>query len=264
LISAIRLGYLHQGQWNARQGKHRGSPSRNVAAAHFVHFLQNHDQVANSAHGLRTHALTTPGRQRALTALLLLSPQTPLLFMGQEFAASNPFLFFADHEPELAKLVRKGRSEFICQFPSIAGSVAELPDPADPATFAACRLEWSEREANVQVVDLHRDLIQLRKRDPIFSRQDKSQIEGAVIGPEAFVLRWFDDADEDRLAIFNLGREIEMVPSAEPLLAPPSDRDWQLLWSSEDPRYGGMGTPKFNANSWRAPAHMAVVFRATV
>jgi maltooligosyltrehalose trehalohydrolase len=262
LISAIRLGYLHQGQWNARQGKHRGSPTRNIAAPHFVHFLQNHDQVANSAHGRGTHALTTPGRQRALTALLLLGPQTPLLFMGQEFAASNPFLFFADHEPELAKLVRQGRSEFMRQFPSIAGSDSELIDPADPATFAACKIDWNQRDTNAHVLVLHRDLIQLRKRDGVFSQQDKTQIEGSVIGPEAFVLRWFDEADDDRLAIFNLGREIERIPLSEPLLAPPPDRAWELLWSSEDPRYGGTGTPKFNANGWRAPAHMAVVFRA--
>ena len=105
LISAIRHGHLYQGQWNARQAKPRGRPSANVSAANFVHFLQNHDQVANSAAALRTHLLTTPGRHRALTALLLLGPQTPMLFMGQEFSASNPFYYFADHEPELAKLV---------------------------------------------------------------------------------------------------------------------------------------------------------------
>jgi maltooligosyltrehalose trehalohydrolase len=76
-------------------------------------------------------------------------------------------------------------------------------------------------------------------------------------------LRWFDEADDDRLAIFNLGREIETIPSSEPLLAPPPDRKWQLLWSSEDASYGGTGTPRFNAHGWRAPAHMAVVFRAS-
>ena len=264
LVSAIRLGYLQQGQWNARRGKPRGSPSRNIAARHFVHFLQNHDQVANSARGLRTHALTAPGRQRALTALLLLGPQTPLLFMGQEFVASSPFLYFADHEPELAKLVCQGRREFMLQFPSIAGygDTTELLDPADPATFETCKIDWREREANAHVVDLHRDLLRLRKHDPIFSRQDKTAIEGAVLGPEAFVLRWFDDADDDRLAIFNLGAEIESYPLAEPLQAPPVDRKWELLWSSEDARYGGMGTRPFNSSGWRVPAHAAIVFRA--
>ena len=150
------------------------------------------------------------------------------------------------------------------QFPSIAGygDTTELLDPADPATFETCKIDWSERESNAHVVDLHRDLIRLRKHDPIFSRQDKTTIEGAVIGPEAFVLRWFDDADNDRLAIFNLGAEIESYPLAEPLQAPPVDRKWELQWSSEDARYGGMGTRPFNSIGWRVPAHVAIVFRA--
>jgi maltooligosyltrehalose trehalohydrolase len=264
LISAIRLGYLYQGQWNARQGGCRGTPSRKLAAPRFVHFLQNHDQVANSAHGLRTHLLTTPGRHRALTALLLLGPQTPLLFMGQEFGASNPFYFFADHEPELAALVRKGRSEFLSQFASIAGFESDhgLPDPADANTFAACQLNWAEAERNRPAIELHRDLIRLRKTDDVFARQEKSMIEGAVLGPEAFLLRWFDEADDDRLAIFNLGRAIDYYPLSEPLLAPPADRRWDVLWTTEDPRYGGLGMPPFHPHDWQISAHSAVVFRA--
>src|SRR5204863_9864015 len=85
----------------------------------FVTFLQNHDQVANSARGLRGHQLTSPGRWRAMTALLLLSPGTPMLFQGQEFSASSPFLYFADFEEELAAAVRTGRREFLTQFPSL-------------------------------------------------------------------------------------------------------------------------------------------------
>jgi maltooligosyltrehalose trehalohydrolase len=264
LVSAIRLGYLYQGQWNARQGKPRGSLSRNIAAPHFVHFLQNHDQVANSARGLRTHALTTPGRQRALTALLLLGPQTPLLFMGQEFAASSPFHFFADHEPELAQLVRLGRREFMEQFPGIVDfdKAGHLADPGSPKTFTASKIDWRERTANADVVDLHRDLLRLRKNDSIFSRQDKFAIEGSIISPEAFVLRWFDDAQDDRLAVFNLGRGLDWYPLAEPLLAPPLDRQWKLLWSSEEAKYGGSGTPPFHPKFWRLPAHAAFVFGA--
>jgi signal transduction histidine kinase len=91
-----------------------------IRPASFVNFIQNHDQVANSARGERAHVLTSPGRYRAMTALLLLAPQTPMLFQGQEFAASAPFLYFADHEPELAELVRSGRRKFLAQFPSLA------------------------------------------------------------------------------------------------------------------------------------------------
>ena len=264
LISAIRFGYLYQGQWNARQARYRGSSSRHIGAPHLVHFLQNHDQVANSATGLRTHMLTTAGRHRALTALLLLGPATPMLFMGQEFAASNPFCYFADHEPELADLVRQGRAEFMSQFASVRGldATSQLPDPAARATFMASKLDWDERDRNSRMVELHRDLLRLRRDDPVFSRQDRSQIEGAVLGPEAFALRWYDEAGDDRLALFNLGRNLDSLPSAEPLLAAPAGRHWNLLWSSEEPRYGGSATPPFADKRWHLPGHATFVFRA--
>jgi maltooligosyltrehalose trehalohydrolase len=263
LISAIRLGHLYQGQWNARQGKARGCPVGKTAAAHFVHFLQNHDQVANSARGVRTHVLTTPGRHRALTALLMLGPQTPMLFMGEEFAASNPFYYFADHDPELAKLVSTGRREFMSQFPRLESfhDDNELPDPSDESTFLECKINWDEMDRNGDVLRLHRDLIRLRREDRVFARQDRRAIEGSVIGPEALLLRWLDEEGDDRLLALNLGRDFIWYPIAEPLLAPPTGRQWALLWSSDEPRYGGMGTPPFDKKSWPVPGHAAVVFR---
>ena len=109
-----------------------------LGPAAFVAFTQNHDQVANSAAALRHPPVDQPGpANRPLTALLLLAPATPMLFQGQEFAASSPFLFFADHNPELARLVHKGRKEFLKQFPSIAGPEMQnrLLDPSDIGTF---------------------------------------------------------------------------------------------------------------------------------
>jgi maltooligosyltrehalose trehalohydrolase len=264
LISCIRHNYLYQGQWDTRQARRRGTPARGIPAVNFVHFLQNHDQVANSARGFRTHLLTSPGRHRALTALLLLGPQTPMLFMGQEFGASNPFLYFADHEPELAELVRRGRREFLSQFSRVEDfdRIAPLPDPEDAGTFSACKLNWEEREQHIQMMDLHRDLIRLRREDGVFSRQDSSLIEGAVAGPEALLLRWYDDANGDRLMAINLGRDIDFFPLCEPLLAPPPERHWEILWSSEDPGYGGMGTPTLDEQAWRIPGHAAVVYQA--
>jgi maltooligosyltrehalose trehalohydrolase len=102
-ISAIKWGYLYQGQWYTWQKQCRGTPGFGLQPATFVTFLQNHDQVANSARGLRCHVLTSPGRYKAMTALMLLGPGTPMLFQGQEFAASSPFFYFADHQQELAK-----------------------------------------------------------------------------------------------------------------------------------------------------------------
>ncbi len=195
---------------------------------------------------------------------MLLGPQTPMLFMGQEFGASSPFLYFADHEPELAALVRDGRREFMMQFPRLGNfdPISPLPDPENLQTFNACKLDWSECEQNRPMMDLHRDLIRLRREDSIFSRQDKSMIEGAVVGPEAILLRLYDDAGDDLLAMFNLGRDIDFFPLSEPLMAPPPERTWQLQWSSEDPRYGGMGTPPLDEKAWRIPGHAAVVFQA--
>jgi maltooligosyltrehalose trehalohydrolase len=264
LISAIRFGHLYQGQWNRRQGRVRGFATEDIPAAHFIHFLQNHDQVANSARGLRTHLLTSPGRNRALTALLLLGPQTPMLFMGQEFGASNPFLYFADHEPELARLVHEGRREFMLQFPRLKslGGECELPHPAEERTFLQCKLNWDERDANSHLRQMHRDLLDLRREDKVFSRQNRQAIEGAVIGAEALLLRWLSDNGDDRLMLVNLGRDLDWNSAAEPLVAPPILREWQLLWSSEDPCYGGMGTPHFDNKHWRIPGHTAVVFAA--
>ena len=142
-ISAIKYGYLFQGQWYSWQGKRRGQPGLDVPPDRFITFLQNHDQIAHSGRGLRAHQLTSAGRYRAMTALFLLAPNTRLLFQGQEFAASSPFLYFADHGGELGQAVREGRAGFMKQFRSAATRpLAEtLPDPRDPDTFARCKLD---------------------------------------------------------------------------------------------------------------------------
>ena len=94
-ISAIKHGYLYQGQRYKWQRQRRGTPALDLEPEQFITFIQNHDQVANTARGERCHQLTSPGRYRAMTALMLLAPGTPMLFQGQEFAASAPFLYFA-------------------------------------------------------------------------------------------------------------------------------------------------------------------------
>ncbi len=148
LLSSALWGCLFQGQWFTWQEQPRGSPALDLPAPAFVHFLQNHDQVANSLHGERLHQTTSPGRCRALTALLLLAPQTPLLFQGQEYGASSPFLYFAGHRGELARRVKEGRAGFLSQFPNLHDPEARagLPDPADPRTFERSRLDPGERE----------------------------------------------------------------------------------------------------------------------
>jgi maltooligosyltrehalose trehalohydrolase len=263
-ISAAKYGFLYQGQRYHWQKKRRGTPTPDLLPETFVVFLENHDQVANSINGARVRLLTSPGRYRALTALLLLGTWTPFLFQGQEFGATTPFLYFADVNEELREPVRRGRFDFLKQFPGVeAAEVQEqLAHPSARETFIRCKLDFREREKFPQLVRLHRDLIQLRRADRIFAAQGK--VDGAVLGPEAFVLRIFDSlGKEDRLLLVNLGRELKATIVPEPLLAPPARGDWQLLWSSEAVCYGGRGALEVEtAEGWKFPAESATVLKA--
>ncbi|HEY8181572.1 MAG TPA: malto-oligosyltrehalose trehalohydrolase [Thermoanaerobaculia bacterium] len=227
-VTMAKSGFLYQGQWYSWQKSYRGTPSGDIPHEKFVCFLQNHDQIANSATGERIQFRTSPGIVRALTALLLLGPDTPMLFQGQEFASSAPFLYFADHKPELASAVEKGRRQFMTQFPSIATD--KLAPPHDPATFERCKLDHSEREKHVDAVALHRELLQLRR--PI------TRVDGAVLNEHAFFLRF----DDDRMLIINLGPAFELddVPEGR----------WEVRWSSEP------------VSLWRIPAESAVLLEA--
>jgi maltooligosyltrehalose trehalohydrolase len=264
-ISAAKYGFLYQGQRYDWQEMRRGSSTRGISPAAFITFIQNHDQVANSARGWRCHLISSPGRCRALTALMLLMPGTPMLFQGQEFHASRPFHFFADHHEELARKVDAGRKEFMEQFPSVAvpEMQARLPNPADRATFLRCKLDFAEREKHAEAYALHGDLLKLRREDPVFSAQRAGGLDGAVLGEEAFVLRYFAEEERDgdeRLLIVNLGRDLKLIPVPEPLLAPPAGFGWKVLWSSEDYRYGGGGTVAVESDEgWRLPGQAAVV-----
>ncbi len=270
LVSATRWGYLFQGQYSHELKRWRGTPAWHVPGWRFVTYLQNHDQVANSAHGSRLPELTSPGTYRALTTLWLLGPGTPMFFMGQEFGTHTPFRFFADHDVELATMVREGRWESLRQFPRIAGHdgrVISLPDPADESTFEACKLDWSKCHDDCQDLRLHRDLLRLRSEDPTFSKQDKNMIQGAVINADCLLIRWHNPQDEqgelDRLLLVNLGRDCHWSPSAEPLVAPAIHTHWQIKFSSEDPEYGGSGTALLNTTNWHIPGHSAILLTPT-
>jgi maltooligosyltrehalose trehalohydrolase len=262
-ISAAKYGYLFQGQYYHWQRQRRGASAFGLPPAAFVVFLQNHDQVANSARGLRIDRLTSAGRWRAMTALLLLSPATPMLFQGQEFAASAPFLYFADFEPELAAAVRRGRGEFLGQFPSVVGLEDKniLADPGDPATFERCKLDLAERAAHCEAYALHVDLLRLRREDAAFGLQQKGGVDGAVLGPAAFALRFFTPGNrDDRVLIVNLGADLFRPSFPEPLLAPPPGSDWLCRWSSEDAKYGGAGTRDVWPDGlWDIPSESALV-----
>jgi maltooligosyltrehalose trehalohydrolase len=262
-ITAAKYGYLYQGQPYSWQEAPRGYPSLDLRSEAFVSFLENHDQVSNSTTGDRVRLQTSPGRYRAITALLLLGPWTPLLFQGEEFGASTPFFYFSDvGDEKLREAIKRGRFEFLSQFPSAASKdvQARLPVPYEMETFKRCKLNWSEREKALS--DLHCDLIKLRRNDARLRFQSEGGIDGAVLRSQSFVLRYFGKERDDRLLVVNLGSREDLKSIAEPLLAPPSGCEWEILWTSESQRYGGPGAVDIETEeNWVLPAESAFVFR---
>jgi maltooligosyltrehalose trehalohydrolase len=266
-VSAAKYGYLFQGQRYNWQDAPRGRPGLDLRPQHFVHFIQNHDQIANSGTGERMHKLTSPGRMRAMTALLLLGPQAPMLFQGQEFFASSPFFYFADHSGDFGELVRRGRTEFLQQFPSLNNQafVDGMAQPADPSTFERSKLDWAEAERNGHAVALHRDLLKLRRDDPTFRAggEGRIRLDGSVLSESAFLLRYFGSVpQEDRLLLVNFGLDLRIESLPDPLFAPPEACQWQVLWSSEDRAYGGIGIRPMDPQArWMLTGECALVLR---
>ena len=278
-ISAAKYGFLYQGQALSWRKVLRGTPTRsgglqsaangtaafNIPAEAFVCFIENHDQIANTGLGNRPRFQTSAGRYRAITALLLLGPWTPLLFQGEEFGASSPFLFFADvGDASVREQTRRGRAELLAPFLSLSEeeTLRNLPAPDDPEAFSRCKLDFSEREKNRHIYDLHADLLKLRREDSRFRQQSFGGIDGAVLGSASFVIRFFSEADDDRLLLVNLGERQILHPASEPLLAPPAGCRWVTLWTSDSPRYGGVdAVATATSKQWILPAESTVALR---
>jgi maltooligosyltrehalose trehalohydrolase len=206
-----------------------------------------------------------------MTAWLLLGPATPMLFQGQEFGASTPFLYFCDHNSPLCEKIAKGRKEFLAQFPSIATpeGQAHLPDPSEPSTFESSKLDFGERARNAAQYKLHKDLLRLRAGDRTLRNARRGSFDGATLGPNAFLLRYFGEdglGEErgDRLLMVNFGADLAVYRLSEPLVAPPAGQRWELRWSSEDPEYGGSGTVAPDARDQWILAGNSAVFLAAV
>jgi len=240
-ISAAKYGYLYQGQYYAWQGKLRGTSSLRLNPKSFITFLENHDQVANFGLSQRMRWLSSPARYRAMTALWLLNPGTPMFFQGQEYGAETPFHYFAGHTGELGRAVNQGRREFMLQFGSQDAQEMKdrFPDPESPETFRSSRLDPAEQNRHPEIVRLHSDLLALRRSDPVFSGEH--QVDGAVLSESCFVLRYLAPTSDDRLLVVNFGTSVDLPHLPEPLVAPPAGSEWQVQWSSESPIYGGCG-----------------------
>lgn len=243
-ISAAKYGYLYQGQYYAWQNQSRGTSAFGIDPRAFITFLENHDQIANFGRSLRLRSLSSPARFRAMTALWLLGPGTPMFFQGQEYGAETPFHYFAGHTGELANAVSRGRRYFMLQFsnqdtPEMKGCFRH---PEDPATFLRSRLDPSEQGRHPEIVQLHSDLLAIRRSDSVFRNRTGVAIDGAVLSEHCFVLRYLTPNRADRLLVVNLGTGVDLPQLPEPLVAPPAGCEWQVQWSSEWPVYGGVGS----------------------
>ncbi len=263
-ISLIKYGFLYQGQYYNWQKKNRGVANFNISKPSMIIFLENHDQLGNTLDGRHLYQISELGMYKALTAFFLLSPNTLMLFQGQEYGAITPFLYFADHSQELNQLISEGRKEFLSQFPRLATEeiIEMLKNPSDPKIFKSCKLNHEEKNKN-SIYSLHKDLINLRKSDAVFKKMQHQKLDGAILGPDSFLIRYFDEFSGDRMLIINFGPDFHLNPMPEPLLAPKSNFKWQVLWSSESPVYGGSGTPPFNLHNLKILGHSAIVLKST-
>lgn len=242
IAKTVAQGWFYSGQVGRESGEVRGSDPSGLPLERFVFCIQNHDQVGNRAHGDRLHHHVPTTAYRAASTLLLVVPQLPLLFMGQEWATSSPFQFFTDHHAELGVLVSEGRKN---EFEGIAAATEEVPDPQDGDTFLRSRLQWDEQKEwpHQGIRNLYRDLLALRCQ-----LEGKPEIE--VHGPRALTLR--------------RGAHSVVVALDEDLSVPLPDAAGELVLHTEQPEYAQHGrAPQIAGGQVQFPVPGAAIFVAS-
>ncbi len=255
LAKAYKDAYVYDGQYSEHRQKHFGVKAAENPGKQFIVFSQNHDQVGNRMLGERTSGLVSFEMQKLLAGAVMISPYIPLLFMGEEWGETNPFLYFVSHgSPELIKAVREGRKAEFAAF----RWQGEAPDPQDEATFMHSKLQWqlhTEKPHDVMLT-YYRDLIALRKNNPVLSTPDRQNLEAvADVNNNTLTLtRWQDD--EDVVCFLNFsGQELVMT-------LPANKEQWFLLFDSAT--YGG--TPAlheekfFGGNDITQPGESLLIF----
>lgn len=233
VATALRDGYVYQGQYSMHRGRRHGRAPAGVEPQQLIVSAQNHDQIGNRAQGERTSCLLEMEALKAIAALTLLSPFVPLLFQGEEWGASTPFLYFTDHQdPELGRLVAEGRSREFSAF----RRQGEVPNPQDVSTFERSKLDWSElvKPRHAELFDWYRRLIRLRRDRPAMPRESRVDAPTPkVIFDEA--AQWLTFVHNGVLVVLNRRDQQQTVPMP--------DGEWNLVMRSdpgETPRVGAM------------------------
>jgi maltooligosyltrehalose trehalohydrolase len=260
VVATLRSGWYRDG---APMGVERFPPRA------FVHCIQNHDQVGNRAMGERLNQDIPLPVYRALSALLLLSPYTPLLWMGQEWAASTPFQFFTDFPAELGRLVTEGRRNEFKAFAAYADPVARerIPDPQAEETFLRSRLRWEERgeASHSGMLALYSELLAMRRADPALRVRDRHHFAVTALGNEALTLRRTSPDGAAILVVINFGGDLRLAVEDQEVTSPPAGRRWTCCLWTEDEQFGGQGSrARFEpAGLLVVPSPGAVVLRLT-
>jgi len=223
LAKALRNAYVYDGRYSQYRGRRHGRSPTGVSGHRFLGYSQTHDQVGNRAKGERSSMLMRTNRIKIAAVLLMTAPFVPMLFQGEEWGASTPFLYFSGHpEPELAEAVSEGRKR---EFSSFGWNPEEVPDPQDPRTFACSKLDWGElaKQPHADLLQWHRELIRLRQRSPELTDGRLDQVvvkfdEGA---------QWLMMSRGATLVVINLAQDSRTLPVAH-------TGSHQLLLASSD------------------------------
>ena len=217
LAKSLRAVFVYDGRYSRYRDRIHGRPVVNLPASRFLGYAQNHDQVGNRAKGDRLAQIVSPARAKIAAALVLTAPFVPMLFQGEEWAASSPFQYFTDHDEELGRLVSEGRRK---EFAAFGWQAADIPDPQSPATFQRSKLHWSERTQpeHAAMLDWYRKLIALRRATPDLTDPDLSHVH-VRCSEEG---QWLVMARGSITVAFSLAAEpvpIEVPPGSQILLA---------------------------------------------
>jgi maltooligosyltrehalose trehalohydrolase len=264
VAEAMRERFVLRGGYSRFRRRRHGAPAADVPTERFVVFTQNHDQVGNRAQGERLATLIPLDAQKLSAAVLLLSPYVPLLFMGQEYGETQPFLYFVSHgDPDLVRAVREGRRREFEAF----GWPGEVPDPQAVETFQRSRIDWSTADApgHVELRCLHRDLLDLRRQERTLWTAGMRVLGGAS---DCVALRYGDSNERALLAVFNFSNVSQSVVLEED--GPEPEQIWRQVLATDEVRYGGSrgGAPTSRrADRGRLvipiPGYTAVVYRRT-
>lgn len=266
LARTINRGWLFEGQHSSHFKAARGAPADGLEARRFIYAIQTHDQVGNHAFGRRLSHLLGAAPHRLWSALLLLLPATPMLFMGQEFAASSRFYYFTDHHEDLARQVTKGRRmEFVRSAGMSEEQQKEIPNPQAPQTFEESKLRLSEREdgAGAEIYRLYRELLALRRSDRVLSKQDRTVMRAFACSSDLLLVHLWDGR-EHRLIAANTGVSIDGSPPSLGVPRRLTSLSWAPVLCTDDRRFGGSGDQvRFDRQLISLPPQSATWLQAT-